>query len=92
MFKLNILKSLGLSIIIGTNLIETNFLDVSFNVHTGKYVPFKKPNNTPLYIHKKIPPPTVNYQGISINDQQLSLIKLRLRTKQPLKTMDTKQH
>ena len=67
---MNILQSLGLSIIIGTKLIETEILDVSSNLHTEKYVPFKKPNDTPLYIHQKIQPPIVSYQGISMNDQQ----------------------
>ena len=45
-----IFKSEGLSITIETNLIETDFLDVTFNLHTGKYFPYRKPNNDPLYI------------------------------------------
>ena len=44
-------KDERLSITIDTNLIETDFLDVSFNLNTGKYFPFKKLNNKPLYIH-----------------------------------------
>ena len=36
-----------------TNLIKTDVLDISFILNTGKYFPFKKPNNTPLYIHSK---------------------------------------
>ena len=48
---MNILQSLGLSIIIGTKLIETEILDVSSNLHTEKYAPFKKPNDTSLYIY-----------------------------------------
>ena len=67
---MNILRSLGLSIIIGTKLIETEILDVSSNLHTEKYAPFKKPNDTPLYIYQKIQPPIISYQGISMNDQQ----------------------
>ena len=70
MFKMNILQSLGLSIIIGTNLIETEILDVSSNLHTEKYIPFKKPNDTPLHIYQKIQPLVISYQGISMNDQQ----------------------
>ena len=46
-----IFKSAGLSITIETNLIETDFLDVTFNLHTGKYFPYRKPNNDPLYIN-----------------------------------------
>ena len=50
---ISLFKGEGLSITIDTNLIETEFLDVFFNLNTGKYFPFKKPNNTPLYIHSK---------------------------------------
>ena len=46
-------------------------LDVTFNLNTGKYFPFRKPNNTPTSIYTlKIQPPTVNHQAIAINDQQ----------------------
>ena len=44
-------KEEGLSITIETNLIETNFLDVTFNLATKKYFPFRKANNIPLYIN-----------------------------------------
>ena len=43
----------GLSITIDTNLIETDFLDVSFNIVNKKYRPFKKQGNDPLYVHVK---------------------------------------
>ena len=44
-------KKEGLSIIKVTNHIETDFLDVTFNLATKKYFPFWKANNTPLYIN-----------------------------------------
>ena len=44
-------KEEGLSITIETNLFETDFLDVTFNLGTKKYFPFRKANNTPLYIN-----------------------------------------
>ena len=44
---IEIFKSEGLSITRETNLIETDFLDVTFNLHTGKYFPYRKPNNDP---------------------------------------------
>ena len=44
---ISLFKNERLSITIDANLIETDFLDVS-NLNTGKYFPFKKPNNTPL--------------------------------------------
>ena len=41
----------GLKITITTNLKTVNFLDVTFNLCTGKYQPCNKPNNTPTYIN-----------------------------------------
>ena len=46
-------KSWGLSITIDTNLIATDFLDVSFNLEMDSFFPYRKPNNTPFYIHSK---------------------------------------
>ena len=46
-------KEEGLTITIDANLIETGFLDVTFNLETGKFFPFRKPNNVPLYINIK---------------------------------------
>ena len=48
-----LLKSEGLFIAINTNLIETDFLDVSFNLEMEKFLPYKKSNNIPLYIHSQ---------------------------------------
>ena len=39
-------KSKGLSITIDTNLIETDFLDVSLNLEMETFLPYRKPNNT----------------------------------------------
>ena len=53
-------KEKGLSITIETNLIKTDFLDVTFNLPTKKYFPFRKANNTPLYINAFFNnPPTI---------------------------------
>ena len=38
-------KNEGLSITIETNLFETDFLDVTFNLATGKIFPFRTPIN-----------------------------------------------
>ena len=46
-------KEEGLTMTIDTNLIETDFLDVTFNLTTGIFFPFRKPNNVPLYINAK---------------------------------------
>ena len=33
-------------------MIRVDFLDVSFDLITGKYQPYRKPNDAPMYIHK----------------------------------------
>ena len=43
----------GFTMTIDINLIETKFLDVTFNLATSKFFPFKKPYNVPLYINVK---------------------------------------
>ena len=50
----------GLSITIKTNLIETDFLDVTFNISSKKYWPYRKPGNPPLYVNvNSNHPPTI---------------------------------
>ena len=46
-------KNEELSITIETNLFETDFLDVTFNLATGKIFPFRTPINQPFYINAK---------------------------------------
>ena len=46
-----IFQECGLKITIEANLKSVNFLDVNFNLETGIYRPFMKPNDTPLYVH-----------------------------------------
>ena len=50
---ITLFKNEGLGITIDTNLIETDFLDVTFDLTSGKFFPYRKPNNTPLYINVK---------------------------------------
>ena len=70
---ISLFKYEGLSVTIDTNLIETDFSDVSFNLNTGKYFPFKKPNNTPLYIHSKSNhPPSIIKQLPSMTNKRIS--------------------
>ena len=95
---ISLFKDEGLSITINTNFIETDFVDVSFNLNTRKYFPFKKHP----YIYTQNPTthrqsssnchqwPTNAFQAYPVT--KLSLTKLRLRTKRHLKTVDTKQH
>ena len=44
-------KNHGLDITVETNLHVTEFLDVTLDLNSGKYYPYRKPNDTPLYIH-----------------------------------------
>ena len=46
-----------------------NFLDVTFDLSTGKYKPYRKPNDDPLYIHKHSnhPPSILRQLPASIN-------------------------
>ena len=65
-------KNEGISTTIETNLFETDFLDVTFNLATGKFFPFRKPNNQPLYINAKS-----NHPPIILKDLP-NMIKKRL--------------
>ena len=50
----------GLSVTINMNMTQAKFLDVSMNIESGKYKPYRKPNNIPLYINKSSNhPPTI---------------------------------
>ena len=59
MFK----EDIELDITLETNLTVVNFLDVTFDLHGEKYYPYRKPNDSPLYIHKQSNhPPHVSKQ------------------------------
>ena len=45
-------EQFGLKITAESNLHVVNFLDVTFDLSTGKYKPYRKPNDDPLYINK----------------------------------------
>ena len=81
-----LLKEEGLSITIETNLIETDFLDVTFNLVTKNYFPFRKANNTSLYINafSNHLPPTIKQlpnmidkriPDLSCNKQEFNKLK-----------------
>ena len=70
---IELFKSEGLSITIDTNLIETDFLDVSFNLEMEKRSPYRKPNNTLLYIHSESNhPPFITKQLPSMANRRIS--------------------
>ena len=55
------------------NTTTANFLDVTFNLSSGKYQPYRKPNNDPLYIDKKSNhPPTIIKRLPKLIEQRIS--------------------
>ena len=62
-------KSKILFIAIDTNVIETNILDVSFNIEMKKMFSYRKPNNTPHHIHSESHhPPSIAEQLLSMTN------------------------
>ena len=47
---IKVFKMRGLSVIVTTNITSVDFLDVTFNLKSESYPPFRKPNNEPKYI------------------------------------------
>ena len=64
-----IFEQFGLKITAESNLHVVNFLDVTFDLSTGKYKPYRKPNDDPLYIQKlsNHPPSILRQLPASIN-------------------------
>ena len=62
-------KDEGLDITVEPNLKITDFLDITLNLNTGKFYPYRKPNDTPLYVNKKSnhPPCIIKRLPIMIN-------------------------
>ena len=53
-------KDYGLNITIEANLHIVNYLDVTFDLQKGTYLPYRKPDNPPVYINScSNHPPTV---------------------------------
>ena len=62
-------KDIGFQLEIKTNLKQVAFLDVTFNLITGLYTPYKKPNDNFLYINTSSdhPPQVIKQLTNSIN-------------------------
>ena len=84
---IKIFKEIGFKIDIETNLKIANFLDMTFNLINGSYKPYKKPNDSLLYINensnhppqskKKLPKTTTDYAEI-LQIRRFSCIKNRI--------------
>ena len=64
-----IFGDLGLKITIQSNVKVADFLDVTLNLSNGKFYPFSKPNNEPVYINAKSnhPPTIIKHLPAAIN-------------------------
>ena len=66
-------KDEELSITIETNLSVTDFLDVTLDLSRGKYYPYRKPNDKPLYINASSNhPPTILKQLPKMINRRIS--------------------
>ena len=68
-----IFKEDGLNITVECNLALTDFLDVTFDLKSGTYYPYRKQNNEILYIHKESNhPPSIIKQIPSMISKRVS--------------------
>ena len=49
---IKVMEELGLKITIEFGLIRVDYLDVTMDLSTDTFMPYRKPNDTPSYIHK----------------------------------------
>ena len=82
-----VFQSCDLRVTVETNLEQTDFLDVTFDLPTRKFWPFRKPNSDPLYVNAKSNhPPTVIKQlpaGITRRLASLSCNEEEFRKAKP---------
>ena len=54
---------------------KTDFLDVTFDLPSGKYWPYRKPNNEPLYVNAKSnhPPVVIKHLPMNITEIRSSI-------------------
>ena len=70
-----IFKNHGLNITVECNLRITDFLDVTFDLQTGKYYRYRKVNSELLYIHKQSnQPPSITKQIPAMISKRISNI------------------
>eukprot|EP00117_Sycon_ciliatum_P039764 scpid84717/ scgid29334/ len=68
-------KTLGLKITIDVNLNAVNYLDITMSLSTGTYQPYRKPNDTPLYVNvnSNHPPQVLKNIPAGINNRLASI-------------------
>ena len=77
------LKLLGFRITTNTNLKIVNFLDLTLNLKKGTFKPYKKENDTPIYIHTSSnhPPLIIKYPNQLAADYNSSSIDIFIKNK-----------
>ena len=72
---IEVFKSCGLKITIESNLRTVNYLDITMCLESGTYKPYRKPNDTPLYVSAKSnhPPQVLKSLPVGIN-KRLAMI------------------
>ena len=69
----NIFQRYGLKITTETNLILIDFLDITLNLASRRYWPYRKPNDNPLYVHARSNhPPCIKKQLPSNLERRVS--------------------
>ena len=70
-----IFEQFDLKITAEANLHVINFLDVTFDLTTGKHKPYRKPNDDPLYIHEHCNhPPSILRQLLTSINKRISTL------------------
>ena len=85
-----IFKNHGLNITVECNLRITDFLDVTFDLQTGKYYRYRKVNSELLYIHKQSnQPPSITKQipAMIVKEYLIFHVIKRVLIKLPLTTI-----
>ena len=81
-----IFHNVGLKITIDTNVITMDLLDVTLDLITGKYYPYRKPNNHPIYVNANFNHPrtiltqlptmmNTRLSSLSINEEEFNKAK-----------------
>ena len=70
-----IFKENALDITVSYSLHITNFLDVTFDLKSGTYYPYRKQNNEILYIHKQSnhPPSLIKQMPLMISKRMTDI-------------------
>ena len=72
---IKLLKKFDFKITVESGLIQTNFLDVSFNILNSSYRPYNKPISPILYINNNSNHPKQILMKLTINQKLINLSK-----------------